>query len=587
MKNALKSRSHSERRSQVVDLREDFTSNRESQTNLTVTKVTLDEIEAEHIDVPTFAELGLGEKICEAVDLAGYAKPTDIQLKVVPTVLSRRDVIGQAQTGSGKTAAYSLPALEMLMRKEISQVLVLVPTRELASQVVAEFQRFKIVPTDSIVPVVGGAAMYRQIELINRGAKVIVATPGRILDHLRSERIKQFAPTLVVLDEADEMLDMGFIDDVKTILKTCAGGKRQTLLFSATMPDAIRRLSAEVLNEPQHIVVGTAGKKHEDIAQFVFVVNEYERTEALVRLLKYEEIDKAIIFCRTKKDVDILCEVLDRYSFQVIALHGDLNQNVRNQSIKSIKEGKTNILVATDVAARGLDISDISHVFNYHLPDTSERYTHRIGRTGRAGQKGKALTLLTPTEYMGFEFQRHYRVDQIIAAAVPTKAMVSAKVEKKLINDITNLPLNARYQNLAKTLLTTMDAETAVTKLLTAIHSEFQLSSRENVGLDPSEIDDLKNRSRNRGGSSSGRSWGRNSGGGGGRSYSNRSSSGGGGRWGQSSGGDSSQGGGGYRGKRSFSSGSDSRSGGYQDGGARRQAASPPRGSKPSYRQDS
>lgn len=535
------------------------------------------------MDLPTFSDLGLGPKICDAVVTAGYTKPTDIQLKVIPTVLSRKDVIGQAQTGSGKTAAYSLPALEMLMRKEISQVLVLVPTRELASQVVAEFQRFKIVPTDSIVPVVGGAAMYRQIELINRGAKVIVATPGRILDHLRSERIKTFAPTLVVLDEADEMLDMGFIDDVKTILKMCAGGKRQTLLFSATMPDAIRRLSAEVLTEPQHIVVGVAGKKHEDIAQFVFVVNEYERTEALVRLLKYEEIDKAIVFCRTKKDVDVLCEVLDRYSFQVIALHGDLNQSVRNQSIRSIKEGKTNILVATDVAARGLDISDISHVFNYHLPDTSERYTHRIGRTGRAGQKGKALTLLTPSEYLSFEFQRHYKVDQIIAAAIPTKALVSAKVEKKLIEDITALPLNPRYQALAVTLLAQMDAETAVTKLLTAIHSEFQLSSRENVGLDPAEIEELKNRARHRGGSSSssGRSWGRSSGGGG-RSYSGggggRSYSGS--RGGQSSGG--SDQGGGYRGRRAASSGGDPRG----DSQGSRRPASTSRGGRPFFNKD-
>lgn len=390
-------------------------------------------MKTEKNDVRSFEDFGLRAEILEGIKEAGFRAPSPIQLQAIPAVMEGNDVIGRAQTGTGKTAAFGLPTMNKIGRKGGVEILVIVPTRELASQVSEELFRLGRFASVRTVAVYGGQSIGRQVEMINRGCQVVVATPGRLLDHLRSKRLKRFEPSMVVLDEADEMLDMGFLEDIEKIFNFLPE-KRQTLLFSATMPPAIERLAKKILNDPKAIdVTPRESATATEITQRYCVMREREREDALVRLIDSESPKKAIVFCRTKKEADTLSTTLISRGYSAKALHGDMDQRGRNEAVESFRKGRIDLLVATDVAARGLDISDVSHVFNYHIPFDPQSYIHRIGRTGRAGREGIAITLLTPLEFK--ELSRIMKVSgaPISFSEIPTlKEMKRGKMESLL-----------------------------------------------------------------------------------------------------------------------------------------------------------
>ena len=355
-------------------------------------------------DRPTvsFSDFGFKKPIMRAIERMGFQVPSPIQEKVIPLILEGRDVVGQAHTGTGKTAAFGLPALNNIEWRNGVQLLVITPTRELATQVSDELfmlGRFAGIRT---VSVYGGQSYRRQLGLIAKGAQVVVATPGRLLDLLSSGKLEDFNPAIVVLDEADEMLDMGFLDDIKEIFSYLPQ-QRQTLLFSATMPEPIKDLARHILYQPEFVSVTKKETTNKDIRQLYYVIEEKDRDEAIVRLLEKEEPTKAIVFCRMKREVDRVAEMLQARGFNARGLHGDMEMRDRMDVIKGFRGKEIEILVATDVAARGLNIEAVSHVFNYHIPFDPESYVHRIGRTGRAGKKGTAITLVTPLEFKELE----------------------------------------------------------------------------------------------------------------------------------------------------------------------------------------
>ena len=345
----------------------------------------------------TFEELNLRPEIMRAIQEAGFTEPSPIQKDAIPVVMQGRDIIAQAQTGTGKTAAFGLPALNMLSMNEGVEVLVITPTRELCTQVSDEIYKFGRFLGVKTVAVYGGQSIGRQVDFIERGAQIVVATPGRMLDHLKNGRLSNFTPKIVILDEADEMLDMGFLEDIEEIFDFLPLN-RQTLLFSATMPDAIKKLALKILHNPATIKIEKKEVTNENIEQMYFVMEERERQDALIRLIDAEVPTKAVIFARTKRDADELSSTLLAKGYSTKPLHGDMDQRQREEAIKSFRASKIDILVATDVAARGLDISDVSHVFNYHIPLDPESYVHRIGRTGRAGREGKAISFCDTEE---------------------------------------------------------------------------------------------------------------------------------------------------------------------------------------------
>ncbi|WP_457593746.1 DEAD/DEAH box helicase [Hydrogenimonas sp.] len=350
----------------------------------------------------TFADFGFKQPIMRAISRMGFQVPSPIQEKVIPLIMEGHDVVGQAHTGTGKTAAFGLPALNKIEWRSGVDMLVITPTRELATQVSDELfslGRFAGIRT---VSVYGGQSYRRQLDLISRGAQVVVATPGRLLDMLSSGKLEDFNPSVVVLDEADEMLDMGFLDDIKEIFSYLPQ-QRQTLLFSATMPEPIKDLARHILYEPKFVSVTKKETTNKDIRQLYYVIEEKDRDDAIVRLLDKEEPEKAIVFCRMKREVDRVAELLQAQGVNARGLHGDMEMRERMEVIKGFRGRDIDILVATDVAARGLNIENVSHVFNYHIPFDPESYVHRIGRTGRAGKKGTAITLVTPLEFKELE----------------------------------------------------------------------------------------------------------------------------------------------------------------------------------------
>ena len=357
------------------------------------------------VEKPTimFDDLGLKQEILQSIKYAGFTVPSPIQAEAIPIVLQGRDMVGQAHTGTGKTAAFSLPALNNMKMDGTVEMLVITPTRELATQVSDEIFKYGRNINAKTVTVYGGSSYTRQLDLINRGASVVVATPGRLLDILKRNMIKDFAPSIVVLDEADEMLDMGFLDDINEIFSYLPTN-RQTLLFSATMPQPIKTLASRILNNPAFVSITKGETTNSDIEQLYYVIDEHERDDAIIRLMDSEITKKSIVFCRTKSEVDRLSNVLSNAGYLANGLHGDMEQRQRETVIKGFKSNSVKVLVATDVAARGIHVDNISHVFNYHIPFDPESYVHRIGRTGRAGTKGKAITLLTPLEFK--ELQR-------------------------------------------------------------------------------------------------------------------------------------------------------------------------------------
>lgn len=348
---------------------------------------------------PGFEDLGITGPVLAAIRGLGYETPSPIQAATIPTLLGGRDVVGMAQTGTGKTAAFALPVLERLdVAQKTPQALVLAPTRELALQVCEAFESYAAkMKGVHVLPVYGGQGYGVQLSALRRGVHVIVGTPGRIMDHLAKGTLDLSALKYLVLDEADEMLKMGFAEDVEQILAQTPAEK-QVALFSATMPPQIRRLAQKYLRDAEEITVKSKTASSKNITQRYLVVSYQQKVDALTRILEVENFDGMIVFVRTKNETETLAEKLRARGYSAAAINGDVAQVQRERSVNQLKDGKLDILVATDVAARGLDVERISHVINYDIPTDTESYTHRIGRTGRAGRTGDAISFITPRE---------------------------------------------------------------------------------------------------------------------------------------------------------------------------------------------
>lgn len=347
----------------------------------------------------TFSELNLPRPLLKALVDLGYEVPSSIQSKIIPLILSGRDVVGQAQTGTGKTAAFALPLLSRIdLKKLVPQVLVLAPTRELAIQVAEAFQRYATHLTGlHVMPIYGGQDYTTQLKQLKRGVQVIVGTPGRVMDHMRKGTLKLDNIACLVLDEADEMLRMGFIEDVEWVLEHIPS-KRQVALFSATMPEAIRKIAKKYLTNPEQVIIKVKTMTAETIRQRYWPVNNVQKLDVLTRILETEVFDGMLIFVRTKTATQELATKLTARGYAVAPLSGDISQNQRTRTVEKMKSGQLDIVVATDVAARGLDIQRVSHVINYDIPQDTESYVHRIGRTGRAGRSGDAILFVSPRE---------------------------------------------------------------------------------------------------------------------------------------------------------------------------------------------
>ncbi|MCK5898076.1 MAG: DEAD/DEAH box helicase [Methylococcales bacterium] len=349
--------------------------------------------------LPSFRDLALSEPVLKALDVVGYETPSPIQAKMIPYIAAGQDVIGQAQTGTGKTAAFALPLLSKIdLNQKQPQVLVLAPTRELAIQVAEAFQRYASeMKGFHVLPVYGGQDYSIQLRQLRRGTHVVVGTPGRVMDHMRRGTLKLNSLKCLVLDEADEMLQMGFIDDVEWVLEQTPQ-QRQIALFSATMPQIIRKIAKKHLRDPQEVTIKVKTMTASTIRQRYWFVSGLHKLDALTRMLEVESFEGMIIFVRTKTATVELAEKLEARGYSAAAINGDLSQALRERTIENLKRGRIDILVATDVAARGLDVERISHVINYDIPHDTEAYIHRIGRTGRAGRTGDAILFVSPRE---------------------------------------------------------------------------------------------------------------------------------------------------------------------------------------------
>ncbi|HEY8770955.1 MAG TPA: DEAD/DEAH box helicase, partial [Thermoleophilaceae bacterium] len=360
----------------------------------------------------TFADLGLSKPLLDAIEHLGYKQPTPIQEQTIPALLEGKDVMGQAQTGTGKTAAFGLPLLQFVDPENPEvQALVLTPTRELCIQVTQALRAYGEQRDIEVVAVFGGAPIREQASRLKREAQVVVGTVGRVMDMMSRHYLVLDEARYVVLDEADEMLDLGFLEDVEAILARSPMG-RQTALFSATIPTEIRRLADRFMHDPVEIQVRAATLTIDTVDHYYVEVSDRDKPEALVRVLKEERPEQAIVFARTKIGVDRLARRLGDNGLRVKALHGDMSQGSRDGVMIAFKSGRERLLIATDVAARGLDITGVSHVVNYDLPNSPDIYVHRIGRTGRAGDTGKAITLVTPKQRKDLEaIERHAKTE--------------------------------------------------------------------------------------------------------------------------------------------------------------------------------
>ena len=369
----------------------------------------------------SFASLGLSDPILKALHEKGYLRPTPIQAQAIPTVLMGRDVLGCAQTGTGKTAGFTLPMLDILSgsraRARMPRSLILEPTRELALQVAENFVAYGKYLKLNHALLIGGESMSDQKDALSKGVDVLIATPGRLIDLFERGGLILRDVRVLVIDEADRMLDMGFIPDIERIVAMLPS-TRQTLFFSATMAPEIRRLADAFLSNPKEITVSKPASVATTITAGLVLVNEHDKREALRRLIRSEDVQNALIFCNRKRDVDVLLKSLLKHGFSAGALHGDLAQSVRFATLEKFKAGELRLLVCSDVAARGIDIGGLSHVFNFDVPHHCEDYVHRIGRTGRAGKEGRAFTLATPEERQAVE-----AVEKLVAAPIPRIAI--------------------------------------------------------------------------------------------------------------------------------------------------------------------
>jgi ATP-dependent RNA helicase RhlE len=368
----------------------------------------------------TFSEFGLDESILKSIDEFGFTEPTPIQAGAIPNIMEGKDVIGSAQTGTGKTAAYALPILHRLgghKKGAPPRCLILGPTRELAAQVEEQFNAYGKYCAPKCCLIHGGVGYGKQLQELEAGADIIIATPGRLLDHIQQKNFDLRSIEVLVLDEVDRMLDMGFIEDVKRIIKLCSKN-RQTLLFSATVPEELKRLISFALKDPVEVSIGIKLSPAETVTHEIYPVGAMQKFDLLIALIEKREIDSMLIFCRMKVGADRITRWLKEHGYSVEAMHSNLPQKNRTKALDDFKSGKTKILVATDIASRGLDIANVTHVINYDVPDHAEDYVHRIGRTGRAKREGDAATIIAPDEHSKLD-----AIEKLINQTIPQRRL--------------------------------------------------------------------------------------------------------------------------------------------------------------------
>jgi ATP-dependent RNA helicase DeaD len=434
--------------------------------------------------VTLFGEIALSKKTAAAITAMGFEEPSPIQSQTIPLVLTGKDVLGQAQTGTGKTAAFGIPIMERITEARQIQALVLTPTRELAIQVseeLAKIGKFKRIKT---LPIYGGQAIVRQIRTLKLGVQVVIGTPGRLLDHIRRNTIKLDHVKMLVLDEADEMLDMGFIDDIESILAHVPT-ERQTLLFSATMPAEIMRLANRYMKDRVTVTISKEQLTVPLIDQIYYETRD--KLDGLCRVLDSETVDRVIIFCRTKKGVDDLVASLSARGYISDGLHGDLSQTQRDRVMKKFRDGKLDILIATDVAARGLDIDHISHVINYDIPQDPESYVHRIGRTGRAGKKGVAITFIQPREYRQLKIIEKEVRTRILRRQLPSPADILERQTEVIKNQLTQT-INRGGFDAYSSIIADLAADYDPIELAAAALKLFQEGYKEQVSLEKTQF---------------------------------------------------------------------------------------------------
>lgn len=394
----------------------------------------------EIISTNGFEGLGLSEITLQAIEKAGYTIPSPIQSQAIPEILNGRDIIGQAQTGTGKTAAFGLPALEKIdIEDRSTQALILCPTRELALQVCNELKKLSIGRRGmSIAAVYGGESIMNQIKDLKRGVHIVVGTPGRVIDHLERKTLQLDGIKMFILDEADEMLNMGFREDIERVL-TQAPKERQTILFSATMSAPILNITKRFLNDPVHVKITKKEVTVDTIEQWYYDISSSNKLEAMTQLYDLNELKLCLVFTNTKKKADEISEELRAYGYKAEALHGDLKQSARNEVMTKFRNGHINMLVATDVAARGIDVNDVDGVFNYDLPQDLENYVHRIGRTGRAGKTGKSFTFFLPGERYRLKELERFTKSPLKRGDAPSKKQLVDFKKTKLVDKINAL----------------------------------------------------------------------------------------------------------------------------------------------------
>ncbi len=442
----------------------------------------------------TFKEFNFKPQLQKAIDDAGFKEPSPVQEEAMPIVLEGKDIVGQAHTGTGKTAAFGLPILNMLSLDGSVEAVIIVPTRELATQVSDEIFRFGKYLGINTATVYGGSSYTRQIKHINNAA-IVVATPGRFLDLLSNGQIN-ITPKFVVLDEADEMLDMGFLDDIKEIF-TYFEAPRQTLMFSATMPPAIKELAKTILYRPEFVTITKNNVTNVNIKQNYYVVKENERDDALIRLMDFKNPDKSIVFCRTKKEVDRLSTFLSSKGYSAKGLHGDMEQRQREEVIRAFKRDGLEILIATDVAARGLDVNNVTHVFNYHIPFDSESYVHRIGRTGRAGKEGLAISIVTPHEFNSLKKIQKNVGSQLESKVIPSIADVQMRQKSSMLEKVAKQEISDLAKNLVEELKKDFVDEDIALKLASLMYSANDIEGSDKIGMNNAEVERLFERFKN------------------------------------------------------------------------------------------
>ena len=407
-----------------------------------------------------FNEMNISVGLKKAIEELGFSEPTDIQNEAIPKVLEGLDVIGEAQTGTGKTFSFAIPMVEKIESKyDKVQGLVMLPTRELALQVYAEFIKLLKFNRDiRITTIYGGQSYDKQLKDLKNKPHIVIGTPGRIIDHMNRGTLDFSKLKMLVLDEADEMLKMGFIDDIEYVLKTTPS-TRQTTLFSATMPDEIRKVSKKYLNNPVNIKIQAKTLTVEATKQYYYEVKQSSKTDLLIRLLDFYSFNSAIIFCNTKSMVDELTSALQAHDYQADAIHGDLKQVQRDRVMNSFRKGLTKILIATDVAARGIDVKGIEAVFNYDLPQDDESYVHRIGRTGRAGLSGISLSFVTGKGRSRISEIERYTKSKMEKKDIPSIDEIIKQKQKKIYTDITEIIDNSEKKNTYKPIINKLLAE--------------------------------------------------------------------------------------------------------------------------------